>query len=127
MDDRDKTKEQLIDEVTELRQQVAVIGVTCSSIDITERIKMKQEFQVLNEKLQQRTTQTAQQTKELESLTKVRDAIWNMNSSTDIEQVITAVCDSLKTLGVPFKDMAVNLVDDSSVLPNVYVYSRHLS
>jgi hypothetical protein len=123
MDDTDKTKEQLIDEVTELRQQVAVIGVTCSSMDITKRIKMEEEFQALNEKLQQRTAQTAQQTKELESLTKVRDAIWNMNSSTDIEQVITAVCDSLKTLGVPFKDMAVNLVDDSSVPPIVYASS----
>jgi PAS domain S-box-containing protein len=45
---------------------------------------------------------------------RVREEIWKMQGSEGMEQVLTAVRDGLKELGVPFTDCGVNMVDKTT-------------
>lgn len=87
MRDTEKTKEQLIEELQELRRRD------------TERETLEKRQQVLS---------------------RVRDEIWRIHSSEDIEKVLTAVVESLRDLAVPFHTSAINLVDASTDPPSVF-------
>ena len=92
MSDADKTREQLIREVAELRRQAAL----------------------LDRPLQERQWLVQQQ---------VREEVWRMRRTDDIENVLEAVGDGLTTLEVPFLYCGVNFVDASVEPPAVTAYS----
>jgi hypothetical protein len=56
-------------------------------------------------------------------LSQVRDEIWKMESSKDIENILTAMVDSLRRTGVAFTDCGINLVDSSLDPPTVVGYT----
>ena len=63
-----------------------------------------------------------EQTRE-QILSRVRDEIWNMHSSEDVENVLKAMWDGLGALDVPVMFCSVNLIDDETDPPLVTVYS----
>lgn len=58
-----------------------------------------------------------------QALSRVRDEVWRMRRAEDIEQVLEAVGDGLKTAGVPFLYCGVNVIDDRADPPAVTAYS----
>ena len=54
---------------------------------------------------------------------RIRDEIWHMKSSEDMEQILDAVQNGLRELGVSFYDCRVNLVDDAVDPPSVLVHA----
>ena len=54
---------------------------------------------------------------------RIRDEIWHMKSSEDMEQILDAVQHGLHELGVSFYDCRVNLVDDAVDPPTVLVHA----
>ena len=53
----------------------------------------------------------------------IRDEIWHMKSSEDMERILVAVQNGLRELEVSFYDCRVNLVDDSTDPPSVLVHA----
>jgi len=86
MNDQDKNREQLIQELSELRQQVAELHE--DPIPIRERWKRQQQASF-----------------------RVREQVWKMRGVEDIEQVLEAVGESLRSMEVPFMYCGVNLVN----------------
>ena len=88
MEDESKTKEQLIEELAELRRQVAEYETNESKSqhdDIKQRVQSQ-----------------------------IRARVWEMNSSDDIRQVQKVIYDGLTELGVPFNGSGINWVDTST-------------
>ena len=56
-------------------------------------------------------------------LSRLRDEIWKMKSSGDMEKILTAMVDSLRRAGVVFTDCGINLVDSSQDPPTVMGYT----
>ena len=54
---------------------------------------------------------------------RIRNEIWNMQSSEDMERILEAVQQGLRELEVSAYDCRVNLVDDNSDPPSVLVYA----
>ena len=91
MNDARKTKAQLIEELAELRRQVAA-----SEGSISGRREALQLVQ-----------------------NQVREAVWKMKEADDIEAMLVTVRSGLEMLGVPFQGFGVNVVDTSSQPPTV--------
>ena len=52
-------------------------------------------------------------------LSRIREEIWSMQKSRDLEKILVTVRDGLKHMGVPFNDCGVNLVDKKADSPSV--------
>ena len=57
-------------------------------------------------------------------LNQVREAVWTMVNSDDIEQVLGTIRDALETMRIPFHHCGVNVLDMSAP-PMLYSYSSH--
>ena len=53
----------------------------------------------------------------------IRNEIWNMKSSEDMERILEAVQNGLRELDVSVYNCRVNLVDDRSELPSVMLHA----
>ncbi|NKB68424.1 MAG: hypothetical protein GKR89_15280 [Candidatus Latescibacteria bacterium] len=58
------------------------------------------------------------------AMTQVRRAVWEMSSSSDIEQVFKAMMNGLIELGIPFNEIGVNLIDDTSKTPRFVTFNQ---
>ena len=58
-----------------------------------------------------------------EALQRVRDEIWKMKSSEDIEQVVRAVQEAMQQLNIPFCNCGVNVMDPTSNPSGVRLYT----
>ncbi len=74
---------------------------------------------LLSENMSERRGQQARKRAALE----VREQIWLMRQSADIEKVMLSVRDALRQLGVPFEDCGVNLVELDADEPAVWFHS----
>ena len=57
------------------------------------------------------------------ALSTVRDALWKMQRSEDINQVVFALRDSLQMLEIPFLGCSINIVDNTRQPPLIYYYN----
>ena len=60
---------------------------------------------------------------QLEVLHQVRGLVWGMKSSEDIAQVVTAVQEGLRRLGIPFTRFGVNVVEENVDALTVHFYT----
>ena len=76
-----------------------VRGAVIMREDVTERVQRQQRQQVV---------------------ARVRDGVWQMSHSGDVERVLIAVRDGLRELEVPFGDCGMNMVDDRFEPPRLH-------
>lgn len=57
------------------------------------------------------------------ALQRVRDEIWKMDTSADIQQILNAIRDNLGELSVGMSDISVNMIDDSTDPPAIGFYT----
>ena len=95
-----KTRNQLLEEVSALRRRVAEL----------ESVEMDQ------------CAQSAEERTQL-VLQRVRQEVWKMKRADDIETMLEAVGEGLRTLEVPFLFCGINVVDASGESPSVTAYS----
>ncbi|MBI2502458.1 MAG: PAS domain S-box protein, partial [Candidatus Latescibacteria bacterium] len=69
--------------------------------------------------LWENATTLVRQEQRREIIPQVREAIWRMGSSRDMEGILVAVRNSLEELGVPFDHCGVNLVDAHMAPPGI--------
>ncbi|MBT4504589.1 MAG: hypothetical protein HOC74_43085 [Gemmatimonadetes bacterium] len=86
MSDQEKNREQLLQEIIELRRQVA--DSTAGPLPSRERRERQQQIN-----------------------SQVREQVWKMRGVEDIEQVLATVGESLRSMEIPFLYCGVNLVD----------------
>jgi len=84
----------------------------------------KTQAQLIEElaELRQQVGEERQQNQYQSNVSRIRDEIWKMKSSEDIEQVLIGIRDMLQALEVPFTDCSVNMVDSSSDPPSIQVH-----
>ena len=59
------------------------------------------------------------------AILEVREQIWSMRQSEDIQHVMNAVRDALRQLDVPFEGCGVNLVEREAEHPSVWFHTMH--
>jgi PAS domain S-box-containing protein len=81
MKDKNRTQTQLLEELAELRRQIAQV----EAVEIRQRV-----------------------------LSRVREEVWKMRSSEDIEHVLIALKSGLEEMDIPFQDCGVNIINASN-------------
>jgi len=97
MNDARRTKAQLIEELTALRQREEALKARVDALQVRENLQP-----VLN---------------------RVREEVWKMQSGEDMEGVLIAVREGLQVLEIPSIDCGVNLIDASVDPPTVQIHS----
>ena len=103
MDDQRKTRRELLQELVHLRQWVADLHGT--------------------DRLGRETTENGRLLGLGLALARVRDEVWRMRRAEDIETVLEAVGEGLRTASVPFLYCGVNVIDARADPPSVTAYS----
>ncbi len=85
------------------------------------------ELQEANEALQDEIADRARRELRRSTLARVREQVWRMQASGDIENVVTSIWEGLDRLGVPFQNCVILVVDANSGRPPVTVYDHQSS
>ncbi len=99
LEDKNKSQEQLIDELAALRRQMAQQRAAAGELDVSKRPQVHLEVQQ-----------------------RLRDAIAQMQRSDEIQKVLSVLEEGLRELEIPFHDCGINLVD-SRYTPTVRITS----
>jgi len=73
------------------------------------------ELQQANEALQKEIDGRVRRDVRRAALARVREQVWRMQTSTDIENVVTSIWEGLDRLGVPFQNCVIQVVDTQTV------------
>jgi len=85
-----------------------------------ERARLLGEVQRQNQALQAEMAERSRRQRHQAALYQVREQVWDMRGADHIEQVVKAVGESLRELGVPYQYFGVNVIDPatrSSIAP----------
>ncbi|MBT4097008.1 MAG: response regulator [Gemmatimonadetes bacterium] len=85
------------------------------------------ELQQANEALQKEIDERARRDVRRATLARVREQVWRMQTSTDIDNVVTSIWEGLDRLGVPFQNCVIHVVDTKTGTPPVTVYDHQSS
>ena len=70
-------------------------------------------------------TSEAARARRTEALNHIREAVWQMRGPADFEDLLQAVARELEALGVPFRNLGLNLLDDTDSPRAFTAYTRH--
>ncbi|MBD05574.1 MAG: hypothetical protein CME24_14640 [Gemmatimonadetes bacterium] len=96
--------------------------------DLERRVEERTaELQHANEALQGEIDERARREVRRAALARVREQVWRMQTSSDIENVVTSIWEGLDRLGVPFQNCVIQVLDPQAPSPPVTVYDYQSS
>ena len=85
------------------------------------------ELRQANEALQHEIAERAHREVRRSTLSRVREQVWRMQTSSDIDNVVTSIWEGLDRLGVPFQNCDIQVVDPVTAAPPVTIYDHQSS
>ncbi|MBT3342888.1 MAG: response regulator [Gemmatimonadetes bacterium] len=85
------------------------------------------ELQQTNEALQREIAERTQRDLRRTTLARVREQVWRMRTSGDIDNVVTSIWEGLDLLGLPFQNCVIQVIDPKISAPPVTVYDHQSS
>ena len=84
-----------------------------------DRARHTEALELRNQELEQQMVERQRLEAQREARHRMREEVWRMEGTEDIERVLVALRDGLDALGVPFQDWGINVVDESTDPPTV--------
>ncbi|MFH1570027.1 MAG: response regulator [Gemmatimonadota bacterium] len=93
--------------------------------DLERRVAERtEELEAANRSLQMEIADRRRREARRLAVARVREQVWRMRGTQDLQAVLAAICEGLRELGVPFRHCTMNVVDASASPPAVRVYGH---